>query len=172
MNGKHVTRVAMGIVAVCGWAGLSIGAEAPSKGSEALRGDLNGNGIHDAEDAALLAGVLAGAGSELGLDVLDVDASGRLDGNDLAMLKNWVARQEAADAADEPGRVLRGDLDGDGDIDETDALILMEVYMGLIRPPAGLESADVDGNGRIEIADLIAITEILYGRREPSVGES
>jgi len=173
MNAKRAIRAAMVIVAVCGAAGLAVAAEEPAKGAAPLRGDLNGNGIHDSEDVAILAAVLEGVPTRVDFEVLDIDASGRLDGDDLAMLENWASRQAAADDEEEkPGPALRGDLDGDGDIDETDALILMEVYAGLIRPPAGFESADVDGNGRIEINDLIAIVEILYGLREPGAGET
>ena len=172
MDAKRARWAAMGLVAAVGCAGLALGSEAEPGEEQVLRGDLNRNGIHDFEDVALLAAVLSGAETDLGYDVLDIDGSGRLDQYDLAMLENWAERQAAADADDaEPRRVLRGDLDGDGDIDEADALILMEVVVGLVRPPGGLESADVDGNGVIEIADLIALTEILYGLREPSAPE-
>lgn len=169
MNANRVLRAAMVLAAVLGSAGVALATDSQPEEKGVLRGDLNGNGIHDSQDVDLLAGVLAGKKSSWGLEVLDVDASGRLDANDLAMLKNWAERQAAADAEPRP---MRGDVDADGDIDEADALLLMEVYMGLVRAPGGFYAADVDGNGVIEVADLIALTEILYGLREPTHAET
>ena len=53
---------------------------------------------------------------------------------------------------------LKGDLNGDGDVDLTDAILALQVLAGL--NPDGIHlSADVDGDGRIGLAEIIYILQ-------------
>ncbi len=139
----------------------------------ALRGDLNGNGIFDFDDVAILRSVIGGARMTLPASMYDVDQNRRIDEWDQVMLLNWAQRQAALDDRDEPApapteRSLRGDLDGDGTLTNRDLLILMEMVFGELPARENFDIADVDADGRLTIGDLIALTEIMLGRREPS----
>ena len=60
--------------------------------------------------------------------------------------------------------LLRGDADGDGDVDASDALIVLRIALGLVDPASLPQSSvDMDGDGAITIQDALAILRIALG---------
>ena len=63
---------------------------------------------------------------------------------------------------------MRGEVNGDGKVDLSDAVsILQYLFLGL-RQPNCLEAADVDDSGRLDISDAIYLLGHLFlGSRAP-----
>jgi endoglucanase len=57
----------------------------------------------------------------------------------------------------------RGDVNGDGDIDIVDALIIASYYVQLPTPIFDPYAADVDNNGIIDIVDALLVAKIAVG---------
>lgn len=54
--------------------------------------------------------------------------------------------------------IIKGDVNGDGRIDETDILLMTPIILGTLEPTEQQRiSADVNGDGNINISDLIKI---------------
>jgi DNA-binding beta-propeller fold protein YncE len=121
------------------------------------------------EAAALLAAV---AGGELILTVtlappgsgrrmaLDRDEDGALDGDELAL------GFDPADPGSRPPprgpRLLRGDCDGDGRLDLTDAVFTLNwLFHGGRRPPCEA-ACDASGEGTLNVTDPIRILRFLF----------
>lgn len=68
----------------------------------------------------------------------------------------------AADTPD-PGKVIPGDLNGDGIIDTYDIILerkaLVNTFAGVATDPA----ADIDGNGTVNVNDLVLLSKFLLG---------
>ena len=61
---------------------------------------------------------------------------------------------------------LLGDVDFDGDVDVTDALLTMRYAMGIIEfTPEQLAVGDMDSNGTVNITDAVIILRIAMGLR-------
>ncbi|MCR5610399.1 MAG: hypothetical protein K6F68_00995 [Clostridiales bacterium] len=58
---------------------------------------------------------------------------------------------------------MRGDADGNGKVEATDALLALRVAMGIIDAPDNIAVYDVDGNGKIEAADALLILRYAMG---------
>lgn len=65
----------------------------------------------------------------------------------------------------------KGDLNGDGDLDQEDLAIALQVLIGNdplnIRPDYITSDADVDGDNKIGIEELIYIQQRILGVRSP-----
>ncbi|MBQ3937890.1 MAG: dockerin type I repeat-containing protein [Clostridia bacterium] len=55
------------------------------------------------------------------------------------------------------GETLPGDVDGDGEVTVSDALLVMRYAMGIISELPHIENADMDGSGVIDISDALLI---------------
>ncbi len=176
MRTHKAVLTALVLLVTSGIAGSAIAADVAA--SRALApGDLNGNGIYDFDDVAILRSILGGAPHRYTRAQLDVDQNGAIDKADAVMLAALAERQvsigpaqrsNASPAPSTPERKLQGDVDGDGDVDKEDFNLLQRVFAGVARPGGGYEAADVDGDGRITITDLVVLAEILFGSREPT----
>jgi hypothetical protein len=59
---------------------------------------------------------------------------------------------------------LKGDVDFDGDIGETDALLTLKIVVGLISPtPEQVCAADVNSNGKVRAVDALLILQYTVG---------
>ena len=64
----------------------------------------------------------------------------------------------------EPADVIPGDADGNGDVDTTDALIVLRAALGIDGDPAALlDVCDMDGNGIIDTTDALLILRLALG---------
>ena len=57
---------------------------------------------------------------------------------------------------------MRGDLNGDGQVDVTDVDIMIDMVLGKASP--NYNTADLDGNGMIDVSDVNAIIDIVLGK--------
>ena len=176
MNHRSMFRTAAIAAVVClSWTGLT----AQERGTILPAyepGDLNQNGMFDFDDVALLRAVFQGARHDFVKEMLDVDRNGRIEKYDLEVLTRWARRgassaetleEEGLETAQAPEREeadewIRGDVDGDGDVDVSDAILMQEIVMGVNRPRGPKETADYNRDGRIDIADLVALVADLY----------
>ncbi|MFN3165529.1 MAG: PEP-CTERM sorting domain-containing protein [Phycisphaeraceae bacterium] len=92
-------------------------------------------------------GTIAGSASASTLTLeLSANANG---GSEAVALRNIII--------DEPGTVLPGDTDGDGDIDDSDLGTAFSNYTGPLAPGTGGKTAadgDTDGDGDVDDSDL------------------
>ncbi len=59
---------------------------------------------------------------------------------------------------------VKGDADGNGEVDIDDALIVAQYDIGLVTSAdLDLSMADVDGNGTVDIFDALRIAEYVVG---------
>ena len=65
------------------------------------------------------------------------------------------------------GLFHRGDVDADGSLNVTDAIVLLRSLFGGGRAPVCTEAADVDDNGRLNITDATRILRYLFQRGAP-----
>ena len=59
---------------------------------------------------------------------------------------------------------IAGDVDGNGAIESTDALLALRISLGIIQPTAEqLHAGDIDGNGTVEASDALIILRMAMG---------
>lgn len=63
-----------------------------------------------------------------------------------------------------PDDCIKGDVDGDGQIDLADAMLVINYYLGRSVPVFNIEAADVDGDGQIDLADTMKIISYYVGK--------
>ena len=61
---------------------------------------------------------------------------------------------------------LSGDVNGDGNVDMTDALLVMRFALGMLTDLPVMESADVNGSGTVDMADALIILRVSLGLME------
>ena len=113
--------------------------------------DLNGDGVVNGDDLAVLDRDGDGSVDANDVAALDVDGDGDVDADDLRSLD--ADRDGDLDADD----LAAVDFDGDGDVDSADVAVLDLDGDGVV-DVADLGVLDVDGDGRVGRADLVAIT--------------
>ena len=64
------------------------------------------------------------------------------------------------------GETLPGDVDGDGEVTVSDALLVMRYAMGIISELPHIENADMDGSGVIDVSDALLIMRMSMGLAE------
>ncbi|HOL34474.1 MAG TPA: dockerin type I repeat-containing protein, partial [bacterium] len=57
--------------------------------------------------------------------------------------------------ADVPPSLLKGDINGDGEVDIADVILCLRQSIGI--DPVNLEKADIDDNGNVDISDVILL---------------
>jgi hypothetical protein len=60
------------------------------------------------------------------------------------------------------GHFHRGDLDGDGGVDLTDAILIIDLLALGGTPPLCRDSADADDSGTVDITDVIYVLKALF----------
>lgn len=82
----------------------------------------------------------------------------------------WTSLNETADASvsyEVAGDVLYGDIDGNGRIDNFDAVLAFNYYVGSEKLTADqIKAADVDGNGRVDNFDAVMIFNYYVGSQK------
>ena len=68
-----------------------------------------------------------------------------------------------AAASAEAGAKLCGDVDGDQDVDITDAMLVAQYYNGMNPSGFNADVADVDGSGDITIVDALLMAQYYVG---------
>jgi hypothetical protein len=64
---------------------------------------------------------------------------------------------------------VRGEIDGNGSIDTTDATVLLRALFLSGPQPGCLEAADIEGNDRVDLTDAILLLEhLLIGGMPPA----
>lgn len=58
---------------------------------------------------------------------------------------------------------MLGDVDGNGKVEATDALLALRMAMSIIETPDNILIIDVDGNGRVEATDALLILRFAMG---------
>ena len=64
----------------------------------------------------------------------------------------------------DPGFQLSGDVDGDGTINVTDAMVIVDYVLGKAPSAFIFQNADMDGNGIVNITDAMLIVDYVLGR--------
>lgn len=106
------------------------------------------------------------------LYVLNHDKNGYVEGNVItvdqvnqAMAKYWNVYQANAEGTEwEPcvgSNVLRGDVNGDGDVNIVDATTLIDYLLIGDASAINLDNADVNGDSEVTIADVTALIDTL-----------
>ncbi len=115
-----------------------------------LKGDVNGDGKVDKSDADILDQYIVGLRSSIPCPKnADLNSDGRHTITDVSMLTRLVNKNVDGQ--------LKGDVNGDGKVDKTDAEILKRY---ILNPGSGLpcpKNADANGDGQIDIADVTKI---------------
>ncbi len=62
------------------------------------------------------------------------------------------------------GIVLKGDVNGDGDVDIADAVVIVNHVVGKVTPSFFEAAADVNNDGDIDIADAVRIVNFVVGK--------
>ena len=57
--------------------------------------------------------------------------------------------------------LLRGDVNGDGFVNNDDLTTLVSQIIGLLPIPSDISASDIDGNNRVDIADVTQLLDIL-----------
>lgn len=75
--------------------------------------------------------------------------------------KKWIswAGKSIADFHDEPSASVKGDVNGDGEVDVADISAIISVMSGF----AAYDKADVNGDGEVDVADISAVIDIMAG---------
>ncbi len=76
----------------------------------------------------------------------------------------WGATLKYASKPDEP-HDYKGDIDDDGNVDLTDAILGLQIISGL-KPQGIVMQADVNADGRIGLAEVIYILQYVAGLRQ------
>jgi hypothetical protein len=119
---------------------------------------LFGEGLHPlVEEVLVLDDLMAGQNTFTGAD-----------GNPLNGTPHWQQILEAFQELLETSvPFIRGDADGSGEIDLSDAInILLYLFLGIGFPDC-LSALDADGNGFLELTDAIAVLEHLFITGQP-----
>jgi hypothetical protein len=101
----------------------------------------------------------SGTGEGLNLPATDFEGQVRVfdgDGNGTAIVDI---------GADELVLPVQGDFDGDGDVDLSDMLFILQLLSGQGQCPNGCETADVNGDGRVDMKEAICALQKVCGLR-------
>lgn len=56
-----------------------------------------------------------------------------------------------------------GDVNDDGDVTSVDALLILQLVVGLLDSLPNADSADVNSNGQIDSVDALVVLQLLVG---------
>ncbi|MEM7231388.1 MAG: hypothetical protein AAF517_04405 [Planctomycetota bacterium] len=168
-------------------------------GAQFIRGDADGNGTVDQDDVTFLIERLEGDNNpdlpaEEGFpcpDSADVDDDGQLTDKDAVFLLKFLTEDGAPPPAPFPecgldetrdrfsrcdyraceaiSQFIRGDSNGSGDFDITDAITVLNfLFIGGSRPPC-FAAADLNGNQQVDLSDAVyALNTLFLGGPNPS----
>lgn len=71
---------------------------------------------------------------------------------------------------EEPGALMRGDIDDSGEINATDPVYLSNYLYNGGEPPPCMAQADVDDDGYVDITDSVYLLNYLYNGGPPPPG--
>ena len=84
--------------------------------------------------------------------------------DEVAWLKDWLLERIAwmdTQLGYDPNEFLRGDVNGDGEVNISDVAALIDYLLTEVEPDGGREAADCDQNGQVSIADLSLLIDYL-----------
>jgi len=100
---------------------------------------------------------------QYGLDPLKNDADDDADNDDYTNLDEYQGCTDPTDPSDTPEYILKGDVNGDGSINLSDAVVAMQALVG-INPASSIhKEADVNGDDRIGTEEINYILQQLTG---------
>jgi hypothetical protein len=155
--------------------------------SSPLPGDMVYDGMIDQNDVEVMEKIITATSSGVTphediLAIADFNQDGRVDSSDLACLRHFMAvdfstGQVLQTSATIPTscmnifnlecRGVRGDINGDSNIDEMDLVVVSLMAKGILPViPSISYCADVNGDGLIDEKDIMCIESFLRGDRE------
>ncbi len=84
--------------------------------------------------------------------------------DEVAWLKDWLLERIAwmdTQLGYDPNEFMRGDVNGDGEVNISDVAVLIDYLLTEVEPDGGREAADCDQNGQVSIADLSLLIDYL-----------
>ncbi|MEM7163885.1 MAG: dockerin type I domain-containing protein [Planctomycetota bacterium] len=135
---------------------------------EFSRGDVDGNGVLNLDDAALIFAMTTGGLSRTTepLDASDTNEDGRVDIGDAVYLLRLLSRSanmELRATSEQVTRVV-GDADGNGRVTVAD-LVLLGLHVSGNRPDlarnVAFQAADIDGDGEYTVEDIDRLIGIM-----------
>lgn len=138
--------------------GVTVSLNEPLIASPPSLRDFDGNGTIDDSDRAVFARIQERSG-----DPRDLDGDWRITSADVAAT---VQRCNGCSMPDSPFR--RGEVNGDGTVDLSDAISILNFLFVGGKEPTCQKSADVDDSGALDVSDGIRLLGYLYlGGAEP-----
>lgn len=123
-----------------------------------LKGDVNGDGKVDKSDADMLNQYIVGLRSSIPCPKnADMNSDGRHTLTDVSKIEMLCKSSSNVNSAD--GR-MKGDVNGDGKVDKSDADMLSEYIQGNRSSLPCPKNADANGDGRITVADVTKIVSM------------
>lgn len=123
-----------------------------------LKGDVNGDGKVDKSDADMLNQYIVGLRSSIPCPKnADMNSDGRHTLTDVSKIEMLCKFSSNVNSAD--GR-MKGDVNGDGKVDKSDADMLSEYIQGNRSSLPCPKNADANGDGRITVADVTKIVSM------------
>lgn len=123
-----------------------------------LKGDVNGDGKVDKSDADMLNQYIVGLRSSIPCPKnADMNGDGRHTLTDVSKIEMLCKSSSNVNSAD--GR-MKGDVNGDGKVDKSDADMLSEYIQGNRSSLPCPKNADANGDGRITVADVTKIVSM------------
>ena len=127
---------------------------------DAATGDLDGDGVLD---LVLVAGDWSAVFLTRPLaDDRDCNGNGALDECDIATGLSQDTNANALPDDCEPVRFHRGDASGDGELNVTDAVLVLRFLFAGDASPSCLETADVENDGALDLTDGVGILRYLF----------
>ena len=121
-----------------------------------LMGDANGDGVIDKRDENLMFDRLFDDSVEVKMDAVDFDGNGEITATDFSEFKRILA---------EKGSIIKGDLNDDGFIDETDLKLMQKLIFGE-NLGINVHTADFDDDGNVTASDLSDLAKLVAENRK------
>ena len=130
------------------------------------RGDANGDGVLNRDDATLMHDILKGeVDPSVSIRDLDMDKDGHFTERDLLELRTEVNLFGEQRVHQETEFAILGDANDDGFVDLGDVVSLLQAHFQGVRYRAPAEVVDINLDGKFDLRDVIELTEIFFGKQ-------